>query len=111
MKVNDLSYYAEFVFNSSNGDCFATTDYEMFEFIKHDQSGEKVSSIRIGDVLVFEGAPGEPDKRYEVTDISIRHLFDDTDLMKYGIDLEGCTEMQGEPKEKLFGVLVKMEPA
>lgn len=107
MKIAELPYYVQFVFNSSNGDCFSTADPEMFEFIKYADSGNPVNRLEIGHTITFE----PEGKSYIIEDIVIRHIVDDTDLHKYGFDMEGCTEMQGEAKEWFFSILVRMKPA
>ena len=107
MNIAELPYYVQFVFSASNGDCMQTTDPELMDFIKRGDSNERAHRLKVGDVI-----RSEPEgKKYKITEIVIRYLYDDTELMKYGIDLEGCVESQGETKDALFGVLVKMDPA
>lgn len=104
MKLNQIPYYVEFVFLSSNDDCMSTVDNDMLQFIKDESTGEPITSLDIGDTIRFE----PKNNRYKVTNISIRHLFDDTNLTKAVFDLEGCTERQGKAKDWLFTVMVKM---
>ena len=107
MKISDLPYFVQFVFSSSNGDCLSTSDQEMFKFIKYAESNNPVNRLEIGNIITFE----PEGKTYSIKDIIVRHIVDDTDIHKYGFDMEGCTEMQGEQKEWLFSILIKMEPA
>lgn len=107
MKIAELPYYVEFVFNSSNGDCLSTADPELMQFIKQGDSNDQAHKFQVGDVIRFD----PEGKKYKIKEIIIRFLFDDTELMKYGFDLEGCVETQGKKKETLFGVLLKMDPA
>jgi hypothetical protein len=106
MKVKDLPYYVKFIFSSDDDDCFSTTDQELFKYIKYNGTDRPINDIRIGAEIFFE--PNTL-KKYIVKDIVIRHLVDDLEVLKYGIDMEDCTQQQGELKKWLFSILVKLE--
>ena len=106
MKVSSLPYYVKFIFSSSDGDCVSTADPDTLKFVKSAESGKPIYSVKTGDVLTFE----PQDKRYKVTSVAVRQLASDTDDLKYGIDMDDCTETQGVRKEVLFSILVSMDP-
>ncbi|OJX49862.1 MAG: hypothetical protein BGO88_08920 [Flavobacterium sp. 38-13] len=109
MKLIDIPYYVKFIFScDSNDECFSTTDSEMMKFIVNASNKESISRLEIGQKIQFEPIARNP-KVYEITNITIRHLFDDTDSHKYGFDSEDCEYNQGENKEWLFSILIKTE--
>lgn len=107
MKIKDLDYYAKFIFStiSDSGECYSTTDRELLKFIKNHQTGEIKNGFSIGDVINFE----PENKPFKITDISIRRMVDDTDLLKIGFDLSDCSNQQGILKEALFLVHITIE--
>lgn len=109
MKLTDIPYFAKFIFsNESTGECFSTTDSEMLKFVVTPTNRESITKLQIGQKIQFEPIEDNP-KVHEITDIIIRHLFHDTDSHKYGIDLEDCTNSQGEDKEWLFSILINLK--
>lgn len=109
MKLKDIPFFVKFIFSCDNcEDCFSTTDSEMLKFVVNESSGEPISGLKIGQVLQFEPIDENPNK-YKVIDIIIRHLFNDTDSHKYGFDSQDCTTSQGENKEWLFSLLIKLK--
>ena len=106
MKIKDLNYYVKFIFSANDGGCISTTDVEMFEFVKYKNTDESVNSLKVGDEIYF--IPNT-EKQYKVTDVIVRHIVSDTDALKYGIDSEDCTEHQGEYKEWLLSILVRID--
>ena len=60
----------------------------------------------IGDVINFE-----PEKNpFKITNILIRGLVEDTDMLKIGFDLADCENQQGVRKEALFIIHITIEP-
>jgi hypothetical protein len=109
MKLADIPYFVKFIFSCENcDDCFSTTDSEMMKYVINESTGKPVIGLKIGQVLQFEPID-ENLKKYKIQDIIIRHLFDDTDGLKYGFDSQDCVSSQGEPKEWLFSILIKLE--
>ncbi len=109
MKLKDIPYFVKFIFSCDDcEDCFSITDSEMLKFVIDESSREPIHELKIGQVLQFELIDENP-KKYKVIDIIIRHLFDDTDSHKYGLDSQDCTSSQGENKEWLFSLLIKLE--
>ncbi len=106
MKISELPYYVKFVFLCSDGACYSTADIAMLNHIKKPGSEQRVFSLDVGDSIVFEP---DGEKVYRITEVAIRHLVDDTDTMRLGVDTEDCTSMQGRPKEWLLKVLIKAE--
>lgn len=106
MKIKDLDYYAKFIFStiSDTGECYSTTDRELLKFVKNHKTGESMNGFSVGDKIVFE----PENKHFKITDISIRGMVDDTDLLKIGLDLSGCANQQGEP-EALFLIHITIE--
>ena len=109
MKLIDIPYYVKFIFScDSNDECFSTTDSEMMKFIVNASNKEPISRLEIGQKIQFEPIT-ENQNVYAITNIIIRHLFEDTDSHKYGMDSEDCLYTQGEQKEWLFSILIKTE--
>ena len=110
MKVKDIPYYARFIFSGDNGACYSTTDKEILNFIIDRSTGEPIFNIKRGQKISFISSDGTNDELiYTVEEITVRHLVDDLELLKYGIDLEDCTQSQGDEKEMLFSILVEMK--
>ena len=108
MKLKDIPYFIKFTFIGDEEDynCYSLADRETLKFVKSKHSKESVSSLKTGDEIYFESDASDI-KHYRITEILIQHIVDDTDSLKYGIDSEDCIE-QGEPKEWLFKILVRM---
>lgn len=106
MKISELPYYVKFVFLCSDGECYSTSDIKMLEHIKSAESGEPVSSLDVGDRIMF--APNT-DGIYCITSVAIKHLADDTELMRLGFDTEDCATMQGEEKDWLLKILIRTD--
>lgn len=107
MKIRDLDYYAKFIFStiSDTGECYSTTDRELLKFVKNHKTGETMNGFSVGDIINFE----PENKPFKITEISIRRMVDDTDLLKIGLDLSDCANQQGEPKEALFLVHITIQ--
>lgn len=105
MKLEHIPYFVKFIFSCENGECMSTSDSEMLKFVINKNTKEKIDKLFIGQKLIFEPVE-DNDKTYEITDIKIRHIFDDTEYHKKGIDMEDCTYTQGENKEWLFSILI-----
>jgi len=103
MKISQLPYYVKFVFLCSDQGCYSTSDIKMLEYIHNADSGKPISSLDVGDRIIFAPNCG---KVYKIASVAIRHLFDDTELMRLGFDCEDCTSMQGEGKEWLLKILI-----
>ena len=43
---------------------------------------------------------------YKITSVAVKHLFEDTEDMRLGVDLEDCSSMQGNEKEWLLKILI-----
>lgn len=109
MKLSNIPFFVKFIFSCENcNDCFSTTDSEMLKYIVYESTGKPINDLRIGQIIQFEPLD-ENEKKYKIIDIIIRHLFEDTDTHKYGFDSQDCTESQGETKEWLFSILIKLE--
>lgn len=105
MKLIDIPYFVKFIFSCDNGECFSTTDSEMLKFIVDADTKKPIIKLNIGQKIQFESV-ADNSKIYEITDIIIRHLFEDTDSHNYGFDSEDCDYTQGEDKEWLFSILI-----
>lgn len=105
MKLEQIPYFVKFIFSCENGECFSTSDSEMLKFIIDAKTKESISALSIGQKVMFEPTK-DNNKTYEITDIKIRHIFDDTEMHKYGVDMEDCIYPQGESKEWLFSILI-----
>jgi hypothetical protein len=107
MKIKDLKFYVKFIFSSETDNvCFSTTDRDMLKNIEFHETSISPMDYRVGDIIHFK-----PDKNpYVITDIRIRQLVEDTDVLNYGFDSEDCTNMQGAEKEMLFSILISMNP-
>ncbi|WP_299009803.1 hypothetical protein [uncultured Tenacibaculum sp.] len=109
MKLKDIPYYAKFIFKTADNEtCFSTTDFEMIKFIVDAHSDETINKLKIGQKIQFQPIEDNPDI-YKVSDISIRHLYDDTETMSFGFDKEDCNINQGDRKEWLFSLLIKLD--
>lgn len=107
MKVDQLQHYVKFIFRGSgDNECFSTTDINLLKLIRNKNSSKPIRELNIGDRIYFDTPD---DKVYEIEDITIRHLVDDLELLKYGIDMEDCSEQQGEMKDWLFSILIDMQ--
>ncbi len=106
MKIAQLPYYVKFVFLCSDGSCYSTADIAMMEHIRRPNSDERVFSFDVGDRITF--APNN-DKVFRITEVAIKHLHDDTNMMQLGFDSEDCTSMQGEAKDWLLKILIRAE--
>jgi hypothetical protein len=106
MKISELPYYVKFVFLCSDGNCYSTSDIRMLEHIKSVESGEPVSFLGVGDRIIF--VP-KTDDIYRIASVAIQYIVDDTELMHLGVDLEDCTEMQGEKKNWLLKILLRAD--
>ena len=107
MLIKDIPFFVKFIFSGDTGDCYSTTDIEIFEFIKYKSTNKAIYGIEVGDKIYFE--PNPQSKFYEVTNVKIRHLTKDTETQKYGIDSEDCTGASGKEKEYFFSILVNMK--
>ncbi len=109
MKLTDIPYYAKFIFKTADNEtCFSTTDFEMIKFIVDANSDQTINKLKIGQKIQFQPIKDNPET-YQVADISIRHLYDDTETHTYGFDNEDCNERQGDKKEWLFSLLIKLD--
>lgn len=100
MKIRDINYYVKFIFSSTDGrDCLSTTDKEILNFIKSEKTHKPTREYSVGDIIYLEA---DSDSKYKVTDIAIRQLVDDTDMLKIGFDRSDKTDITGEYKEPLF---------
>ena len=106
MKISELACYPNFVFLGVNSDkCFSTTDVEILKHVKYSGSDRVVDSFEIGDKIYFDP---DVDKLYEIKNIKLNGVTDDTDRFKYGIDLNNCS-MQGDKKEILFKIQIDIK--
>ena len=108
MKIRDIDYYAKFIFStvSDTGECYSTTDRETLKFVKYHKTGNSMAGFSIGDVIDFE-----PEKKsFKITNILIRGLVDDTNMLKIGFDISDCVHQQGVRKEALFIIHITIEP-
>lgn len=105
MKISELPYYVKFVFLCENDTGYSTADFNLLSLIQDANSGKRIYALEVGQRLIFEP---QSDKIYRVTSIAVKHLFEDTKDMLLGIDLEDCP-MQGDAKEWLLKILVRME--
>ena len=80
------------------------SDVEMFQHIINNATSNPISSIEMGDRLCFE-----PNLTvvYEVSNIGILKLWNDTEDLKYGVDLSNC-DLKGSIKEQLFKVKIEI---
>ena len=110
MKIKDLDYYVKFIFSCSEKNvCFSTTDREFLKHVVFHKTGTSPMDYKIGDVLSFMP---NIDVAYEITDIRVRQLVEDTEILNYGFDSEDCAgEPQGVQKDYLFSILFTMKPA
>ena len=106
MRISELPYYVKFVFLCSDGGCYSTADITMLEHIKSAESGKPVSSLEVDNRITF--APNT-DRIYRITSVAIKHLGDDTELMRLGFDLEDSTSMQGKEKDWLLKILIRAD--
>jgi len=105
MKITDLDYYVKFIFSDGEDMCLSTTDREMLNHVKSNNTGKTPTGYKVGDILQFS-----PDETpYEIKDIKIRGLIEDTELNKYGFDKEDCTQVQGEKKDFIFSINIRIE--
>lgn len=105
MKIQDLPYYVKFVFLCGDTS-YSTADINQMAYIKNADTLKRVYSLSIGDRILFEP---ENEIVYQITNVSIKQILEDTKDMLLGVDLEDTETMQGQPKEWLLKVLVEME--
>jgi hypothetical protein len=105
MKIAQLPY-VKFVFLCNDGSCYSTADIAMLEHIRQPNSDNRAYSFDVGDRITF--APNS-DKVFRITEVAIRHLHDDTNMMRLGFDSEDCVSMQGAAKEWILKVLIRAE--
>ena len=101
MKITNLPYFVKFIFSSDEGDCYQTSKIDNLQFIIDDATNDKIDKLYIGQKIRVE------EHSYEIYDIKIRHLFDDTYYHRYGVDLESCN--CPDDNEWLFSILVSIK--
>lgn len=107
MKIKDLNFYVKFVFSTiaENGECHSTTDRELLMCIKSFKTDKSMMNYDIGDEIYFD-----PIKTpYKITNIVIRRLVEDTDILKIGFDPSDCANQEGEHKDALFIIHITIE--
>ena len=98
MRIADLNNYVKFVFNQKgSGQNFVTTDIEVLKEVV------PVHELRIGNKInAFDG------EEYEVTDIYVKDINEDTRDENYGFNLEHGSP-QGTIKETLLTIVVALK--
>jgi len=106
MKITDLDYYVKFVFSTDDGEfCFSTTDRDMLNEIKFHNTDNIPGDYQIGDKLRF----GEVKAQFEITNIKIKQLIEDTEVLGYGIDTNDCTQHSGMKKDHLLKIQITLK--
>ena len=95
MKITNLPYFVKFIFSSDEGDWYQISKIDNLKAII-----DNVSELHIGQNLKIKGI------NYEVYDIKIRHLYEDTDHHKPGLDSKAC--MCPDDNEWLFSILISI---
>lgn len=111
MEISQLPYYVKFQFldeQAVDGGCISTVDINVLDIVRHVNSDRPFYNLSVGDVIYF--VPRNED-HYEITGISITHLFTDTDDCRTGVDMEDCAGLQGEYKDFFFKVYMTMRRA
>lgn len=104
MNLKDVPYYVKFIFTDHN-DCYSIADKETLCFVKNSESNKSISSLKIGQSIYMEP---NSQKTYVITDIRIKDIVDDLEVLKYGIDPEDCNHIQGDPKVWLFTIVIEL---
>lgn len=104
MKVADLPYFVKFIFSCDDGYCFQTSNFDNFQFIIDNTTNEKIDSLYIGQKIRLREVDKEDS--YEIYNIKIRHLFDNTDWHRYGVDSESCN--CPDDNEWVFSILISI---
>ena len=82
MKITNLPYFVKFIFSSDNDLCFKTSKFDDLQFIIDDTTNERINNLYIRQrIRIIQDDNNE--NSYEIYDIKIRHLFDDTDYHRY----------------------------
>lgn len=79
--------------------------FNNLQFIIDNTTDEKIDSLYIGQKIRIKGIDKEDS--YEIYDIKIRHLFDNTDYHRYGVDSESCN--CPNDNEWLFSILISIK--
>lgn len=106
MKIEKIPYYAKFVFMGGPNECISTADVNLLTGSIVDDSGEPINSLKIGDKISFENYESDI---FKIKDIQIQALVTDTDNFHQTVSVDDCAETQGQSKEHLFRVVVRMD--
>lgn len=105
MKVDQLNYYPLFIFKAKNF-CFQTADSKLLKYV-FDLNMEVKTSFKIKDKVIFKMEEGNY-RKFEVTNIEINNVVDETDLNQMGIISYGCSETVGKYKDELMFLFIEM---
>ncbi|MHC1776251.1 MAG: hypothetical protein AB9834_12670 [Lentimicrobium sp.] len=109
MKVENLDYYAKFIFSSEDDAfCLSTTDIKVLRQIKSCQTDEIKRDYSIGDVIYFD-TDEERDIKMKVIDIRIWGIVDRTETLNSFIDSSECKVQYGKINEPLFLIRIIIE--
>ena len=89
-KINELSYYPRFVFNTSENNSFSTIDLELFKHFKEADRNNKINHFKknqIIDITTSNKSGETVVKTYKVTDIEIQQIKYDFDEISYGVNM------------------------
>jgi hypothetical protein len=105
MKVEQLNYYPLFIFKAENF-CFQTADSKLLKYV-FDSNMEVKSSFKVKDEVIFKMQEGNY-RKFEVTNIEINNVVDDTELNQMGVVSYGCSETVGKLKDELMFLFIEM---
>ena len=107
MLVKELPFYVKFIFksNGENGLSISTTDIDFIKSIKYSETNDSINRLEISQKIVFDKYQ---DDIYQITEISISNLVENTDSLNYGININDCIIPNGETKQHLFTIKVDL---
>ena len=108
MEIQYLDYYVKFIFQNENGEVMSTSDVKMLGLIIDHDTNEKITQVYIGQKISFISSDSNfNSKIFEVFDIKIKQIYDNTIFIKKGYDGEDSNEPIGDSKECLFSIIIK----
>ena len=107
MKANQIQNYPLFIFTAKDY-CMQTADHDILKFIfDYENKSEKVN-FSIGDKMSFRMNEGGV-RKFEINNISIKNVVEDTELNQFGVISCGCTQTSGKQKEEPMFLHIEMD--
>lgn len=108
MEISKIGYYPEFIFHCKDFNyTFKTTDINELKKIVYEHSKERAWDFIIGENIIFQEQ--YPDMVFEITNIEIKQIVDNTDFFNIGIGQYDFIDQIGKKAVSVFLILIHIK--